>query len=143
MTTTALNYIALRASLNKACKDTDYRGAIEPGTYSNYMEAVLRCDFKVAGERPQAGRLAWKPIAIAAIKRLNFDSVNALVREIQDGTLTMPKKVTADDVRFLPKESLARKAFLLESLKGPTKMVDGNVTVRTFDLTVNSIREAL
>ena len=138
MTTTALNIIALRASLNKACKETNYRGAIEPGTYSNYMEAILQCDFKVAERRMQPGRIAWKSVAMAAVKRLNFDSVNALVREIQDGTLVIPKPDASAE-----RETMACKAALLKGLKGPTKMVDGNVTVRSFDLSVQTLREAL
>ena len=73
---------------------------------------------------------------MAAIKRLNHDSVNALIREIQNGTLILPRKVTEDEARRMPRESLAVKAHLLERLKGPTKMVDGNVTVRSFDLHV-------
>jgi hypothetical protein len=145
MNTNAIHYLALRASLNAALKDGTIRDQVEPGTYSNYVQATLSYSgVKVGDCKNQAGRIAWKPIAIAAIKRLNFDSVNALVREIQNGALTMPKKVTADEALELPKESLARKAFLLESLQPPTKRVLGSVYApKSYTLEIETIKEAM
>ena len=133
---------ALRAVLNAIIKDGSLREWVDPGMYSNEVSIRLSYDnMKVGEPKPRAGRIAWKPVAMAAIKRLNADSVAALVKEIQLGVSIEPKRVTREEVKMLPRESMAAKYFTIEdNLLGPAKMVDGSVyTPKSYSLSVHGI----